>query len=74
MYKPRVSQSSALPGVGKEGFQSQCNKEQQLHSTDILCVVCREEHAISAEIIQEGFLEEVGARECFKEWGRKAVW
>lgn len=48
-------------------------KEQQLHSTDILYVIGGKEYTVSVEIIWEGFLEEVGGWECFKEGGGRQL-
>lgn len=48
-------------------------KEQQLHNTNIFYEVGSEEYAVSAEIILEGFLEEVEVFECFKEGGGRQL-
>lgn len=44
-------------------------KEQKLQSIDIFCVVWKDVCVVSAQRIQEGFLEEMGAWECFEEGG-----
>lgn len=59
--------------MGRTKLKRATVKEQKLQSIDILCVVWRDVCVVSAQRIQEGFLEEMGAWECFEEGGGSLI-